>query len=93
MVGKIKMNSLDFIYLSEQSLWLVFMLSMPPIVVAAMVGTLVSLIQALTQIQEQTLGFLFKLISVIVTLLVIADWVGHEIYRFTDLIFQRIVNL
>lgn len=34
-----------------------FMLSMPPIVVAAIVGTLVSLIQALTQIQEQTLGF------------------------------------
>ncbi len=66
---------------------------MPPIVVAAIVGTLVSLIQALTQIQEQTLGFLFKLISVIVTLLVIADWLGHEIYRFTDLIFQRIVNL
>lgn len=50
MAVKIKMNSLDFIYLSEQSLWLVFMLSMPPIVVAAMVGTLVSLIQALTQI-------------------------------------------
>ncbi|HGJ5855932.1 type III secretion system export apparatus subunit SctS [Arsenophonus nasoniae] len=87
------MNSLDFIYLSEQSLWLVFMLSMTPIVVAAIVGTLVSLIQALTQIQEQTLGFLFKLTSVIVTLLMIADWLGNEIYRFTELIFQRIINL
>lgn len=93
MLGNIKMNSLDFIYLSEQSLWLVFMLSMPPIVVAAIVGTLVSLIQAFNPDPGTNIRFLFKLTSVIVTLLMIADWLGNEIYRFTELIFQRIINL
>ncbi|HKY99936.1 MAG TPA: flagellar biosynthetic protein FliQ, partial [Rhabdochlamydiaceae bacterium] len=43
--------------------------------------------QAATQIQEQTLSFMIKLIAVIVTLLVMGGWLGSQIMQFTNNIF------
>lgn len=71
-------------------LMLVLLLSMPPIVVAAFVGTFISLLQALTQIQEQTLGFAFKLIGVVVTIVFTAPWLGGELYNFAIEVFSKI---
>lgn len=48
------MSSADILHFTNQTLWLVLVLSLPPVLVAALIGTLVSLVQALTQIQEQT---------------------------------------
>ena len=50
-----------------QAMVLVMWLSMPPIIVASGVGIIISLLQALTQIQEQTLSFAVKLIAVAAT--------------------------
>ena len=47
-----------------KALYLVMMLSLPPIVVASAVGIVLSLIQAITQLQEQTLTFGVKLLAV-----------------------------
>ncbi|AQS40639.1 EscS/YscS/HrcS family type III secretion system export apparatus protein [Shewanella psychropiezotolerans] len=80
----------EVIHFTSQTLMLVMMLSMPPILAAAIVGTLVSLVQALTQIQEQTLGFVAKLIAVIVALFATASWLGSELYNFADMIFAKI---
>jgi type III secretion protein S len=56
--------------------------------VASIVGTLFSLVQALTQIQEQTLSFAVKLIAVGLTLFLTARWVGGEIYNYTIALFD-----
>ena len=72
-----------------QALYLVMMLSMPPIVVASIVGVLLSLIQAITQLQEQTLTFGVKLIAVVVTLFVMGSWLGAELLRYANEIFNR----
>ena len=50
------MGTVDLVSYMTQALYLVLWLSLPPIAVAAIVGTLFSLFQALTQIQEQTLS-------------------------------------
>lgn len=73
---------------TAQALILVLWLSMPAILVASLVGTLVSLFQALTQIQEQTLGFAIKLIAVVATLFMTARWIGIELYQYTLSAFQ-----
>jgi type III secretion protein S len=70
------------------ALLLVLWLSLPPIVVASVVGILFSLVQALTQIQEQTLSFGVKLIAVGITLYLTARWVGGEIFNYTVLLFD-----
>lgn len=87
------MTAAQIIQYSEQALVLILLLSMPPIAVAALVGTLVSLVQALTQVQEQTLGFVVKLVAVSVTLLATARWLGTELFSFTQVLFDTMPGL
>ncbi len=75
--------------LTIQALMLVLMLSMPPIIVATLLGLGISLLQALTQIQEQTLSFAVKLIGVILTIIFTAVWLGTEMFNFAEYIFQN----
>lgn len=82
------MTSNDIVSFLVQALYLTLVLSMPTILVAAIVGTLFSLLQALTQIQEQTLSFAVKLIAVGVTLFLTAGWVGGELMNYTLTIFS-----
>lgn len=71
-----------------KALYLVLMLSMPPIVVASVIGVVLSLIQAITQLQEQTLTFGVKLIAVSLTLFLMGGWLGGEILRYGNDIFN-----
>ncbi|MFI3272809.1 MAG: type III secretion system export apparatus subunit SctS [Pseudomonadota bacterium] len=82
------MESLAMSY-AVKSLYLILMLSLPPIIVASVVGILLSLIQAITQLQEQTLTFGVKLIAVISTLFLMGGWIAGEILRYGDEIFSR----
>lgn len=68
---------------------LVLTASLVPIVAATLVGLVVSLLQALTQIQEQTLAFGVKLIAVTVSLLATARWMGSELFNYTIQIFDH----
>jgi type III secretion HrpO family protein len=77
---------LDF---AVKAMVLVLMLSLPALVVATAVGLLVSLFQALTQIQEQTLSFGLKLIAVVLTLVLTASWVGAELLQWSLLLFDQ----
>jgi type III secretion protein S len=78
--------------LTHKALVLVLLLSLPPIVVAALVGILVSLVQAVTQIQDQTLSFAFRLVAVIITLMVTVRWLGQQVLVFTANIFENIIT-
>ena len=82
------MDTPDVISYMYKALYLVLALSLPPIVVAAVVGTLFSLFQALTQIQEQTLSFAIKLIAVTATLALTVRWIGGELFNFTLVVFD-----
>lgn len=74
--------------LTIKALYLVLLLSLPPIVLATLTGLMVSLMQALTQIQEQTLSFAVKLIVVIITIILSASWIGVELFKYADFIFD-----
>ena len=71
-----------------QAVMLTLLLSLPPIVVATVAGLVVSLLQALTQVQEQTLSFGVKLVVTNVVLLISVFWVGEELVQFTLQIFN-----
>ena len=63
------MNS-EVIQLTQQALWLVLLLSAPPILVAAVVGLLIAFIQAATQLQEQTVQYVAKFFAIVVTIFI-----------------------
>jgi type III secretion HrpO family protein len=79
--------------ITSKALILVLILSLPPIIAATFVGLLVSLLQALTQIQEQTLSFAVKLVVVTAVLLLTMPWVGAELLRFSEYIFEAFPQL
>jgi type III secretion protein S len=70
-------------------MYLVLMLSLPPIFVASVVGLGLSLFQAITQLQEQTLSFAIKLIAVSLTLFATAPWISAELLRFAQEVFDK----
>lgn len=75
-------------YYVQRAMELVLMLSMPPILVAIAAGLGISLIMAMTQLQEQTLSFGVKLVAVTVALIGTALWMGGELVKFTNLVFE-----
>lgn len=87
------MHTIDVVGFFTQALYLVLWISLPPIVVGSVVGVLFSLLQALTQIQEQTLSFGVKLIAVSVTLFLTAGWMGDELYNFSEHVFEALPRL
>jgi type III secretion protein S len=87
------MSTSDTVNFIVQALYLSLALSMPTIVVASVVGTLFSLFQALTQIQEQTLSFAIKLVAVGLTLYLTGSWMGTEMYNFTMSVFSDFPRL
>jgi len=76
--------------LSYRALILILLLSAPPILVSMVLGLLVAIFQAATQIQEQTLSFTVKLFAVILTIIILGPWLGHMILQFTNTIFNGI---
>lgn len=79
---------MDIITLFRQAMLLVVMLSAPPLVVAVIVGTIVSLLQAVMQLQDQTLPFAIKLVAVGVALALSGRWIGVELIQLTQSAFQ-----
>jgi flagellar biosynthetic protein FliQ len=63
----------------------------PLLLVSMIVGVAVSLFQALTQIQEQTLTFVPKLVAAGIALLVTLPMIGHALANFTAVVADRIV--
>ncbi len=84
------MNQAELLNYAQQCLIIIVQLSMLPIVVATVIGVLVSLLQALTQIQEQTLGFAVKLIAITLTILFAASWMGARLLLYTQDIFAHL---
>ncbi|KWN58212.1 EscS/YscS/HrcS family type III secretion system export apparatus protein [Burkholderia ubonensis] len=76
--------------LAAQMMWLVLLLSLPVVVVASVVGVMVSLVQALTQVQDQTMQFLIKLLAVAFTLAVSYHWMGDVLINYTIRSFDQI---
>ena len=79
----------DFLALTQDALWLVLILSAPPIIVASVAGLLVAVVQAATQIQEQTLQYTLKFFAIVLTLFVTASLLASSLYRFSDRVFSE----
>ncbi len=74
----------------REGLFLVLLISGGPMVVSMVVGFVVSVFQATTQIQEQTLSYVPKLIAVFLTIAILGPWMLTQAVRFTKILFESI---
>jgi flagellar biosynthesis protein FliQ len=83
----------DVTELAVQTMTMAAKVSAPILLTALLVGFLISLFQAATQIQEQTLSFVPKMIAVAIALLVTGNWVLNEMVTFTQSLFDMLPRL
>ena len=81
---------MEALALFKQGMFLVVILTAPPLAVAVLVGVVTSLLQALMQMQDQTLPFGLKLAAVGLTLAMTGRWVGLELIQFINMAFDLI---
>lgn len=74
--------------LVRHTLVLALTVSSPMLLIGLGVGILVSLLQAVTQIQEQTLSFIPKIVTMIAAAAVLMPWIGHRLMEYTTVMFS-----
>lgn len=77
------------VHLASKALMLVLTASMPPILVAVILGVAVALFQALTQIQDQSLPYAIKLIATVLVLIFAMDMIFTDFLNYTIFAFQN----
>jgi flagellar biosynthetic protein FliQ len=81
----------DFVIgIMAESVKLTLLIAAPALLVGLLVGFLVSLFQAVTQVQEMTLVFVPKIIAVFVTIIVAMPWMMNLLMAFTERLFRDI---
>lgn len=86
------MSSEFVIGLAGQALYTVLKVSAPMLGIGLIVGLLVSVFQATTQIQEQTLAFVPKIIAVFLAILVFGPWILNIMVDFTSNLLGNLAN-
>jgi len=86
------MNGAEVLDVARDGIWTLLLVASPLMIVALVVGVAISLIQALTQIQEMTLVFVPKIIAIFVALLVTLPFMGDLLNGYMGRIASRIIS-
>ena len=84
------MNQADALDIVQAAIWTVIVASSPAVIAAMVVGIVIALLQALTQIQEITLTFIPKIIATLLVTSLMAPFIGTVIYAFSEHVYGRI---
>ncbi|MBD5096275.1 MAG: flagellar biosynthesis protein FliQ [Lachnospiraceae bacterium] len=83
------MTTGDVMEVAVQAIWLVLKCSAPMLLVSLIVGLIISIFQTVTSIQEQTLTFVPKMLSIFLTLIICGDWILTNILSFIQDLYSR----
>jgi flagellar biosynthetic protein FliQ len=86
------MNQADALDIVQATIWTIIVASSPAVAAAMLVGIVIALLQALTQVQEITLTFIPKILAILITASFTAPFVGSVIYTFAEQVYSRIEN-
>ena len=77
----------------ENAIGLAAMLTLPALGLGLLVGLMVSIFQAVTQIQEQTLALIPKIIAIVGALLIFGNWMLTHLVTYTQDVFAQMANI
>ncbi len=77
------MNDSYIIEVFREAIYQILLLSAPMLLAALIVGLVISVFQATTQIQEQTLAFVPKVLAIFMVLIILGPWLMNSIVEFT----------
>lgn len=77
----------------KQSILIIIIVASPVLLISMIVGLIVSIFQATTSIQDQTLTFVPKIMAIFGTLIIFGPWMGDKIIDHTTMIFSLIAQV
>lgn len=80
------------ITIAEEGIWTVILICGPLLLLALVVGLIVSIFQATTQIQEQTLAFIPKIVAVLLGIVFFGPWMLSHMLSYTNNIFSNLTR-
>ena len=86
------MTQNDVLYLAKEALMAALMIGGPILGVSLLVGLLVSIFQAMTQIQEQTLTFIPKILAIALVMLLLGPWMLDVLTGYTSNLFHDLAS-
>jgi flagellar biosynthetic protein FliQ len=81
------------VFLLQGGIKEILILSAPVLIVSLVIGLIVSILQATTSIQEQTLTFVPKMVAIFLTLIFFGPWIFNRLVEYTQQLFQQIPGL
>jgi flagellar biosynthesis protein FliQ len=84
------MNPADAIDIVQKAMWAVIIICTPAVIPAMVIGIVIALFQALTQVQEATLTFVPKIMAVFFSIILAANFIGGQMGTLTNILFGRI---
>lgn len=78
---------------AQNAITIALILAAPVLLISLIIGSLISLVQAATQINEVTLTFIPKLIGAGLVLALLGSWMSQQLLAFTANIFSNLANL
>ncbi len=87
------MNTNDVLQILREGIYVLLIVGAPTMLVALVVGLIVSLFQALTQIQEATLTFVPKVVAMMLTLVIALPFMLDRLDDYTMKLFERIAHI
>ena len=87
------MNATDVLEVSRDSIWVMLKISAPLMLTALIVGLVISLLQALTQLQEQTLTFVPKIVILFAVFVLTIPFMSNTLIEFTRELMTRAVGI
>ena len=87
------MSPEQVIHVGRQAVETVLLTASPMLIAAMVIGLLISIFQAATQINEQTMTFIPKIVAVFVTLLIFGPWIIELLVTFTTGILAQIATI
>lgn len=86
------MDEAYLITLSQNAITLMLVVAGPILITSLLIGTIISLIQAATQVNEVTMTFIPKIVGIGLILLLLGSWMMQQILIFTTGIFNSLPN-
>lgn len=87
------MSQGEIVSVLKDALMTALLMAAPFLAVSVGIGILVSVVQAATQIHEQNISFVFKILAIALVLIVLSAWLIAKILEFTNRVFAGIGNL
>ena len=87
------MNEAEVLDIARDSMMTMLLVAAPMLLVGLIVGLIISIFQTLTHIQEMTLTFIPKIVSVFAALVLFMPWMLRELTEFTHRIMDKIFAL